>query len=201
MPPGRRASRSPRPSATWTRRSTRGRREIERISRRLGEDSTLALADAVDERFRRQSWLRRLLTADYHRQVQNVVRGTGWLRRELLDALLEGYGLIHSRLVRVMAAEQIERIPCEGQPVDPERMIVLEVVDDPDRPPGTVVKELRSGYTWKGRLLRYAEVQAASVASGGQRPRAGDGGNGEDLDDIGPDDAEQRRRDRSLPRR
>ncbi len=103
--------------------------------------------------------------------------------------MLEGYGLIHSRLARVMAAEQIERIPCEGHPVDPERMIVLEVVDDPDRPPGTVLKELRSGYTWKGRLLRYAEVQAASVASGGQRPQAGDGGNGEDLDDVGPDDA------------
>ena len=61
-----------------------------------------------------------------------------------------------------MAAEQIERIPCEGRPVDPERMIVIEVVDDPDRPPGTVVKELRRGYTWKGRLLRYAEVQAAA---------------------------------------
>lgn len=144
----------------------RGRRELERISRRLGEDATLALADAVDDRYRRQSWLRRLLTADYHRQVRNVVEGGAWLRRDLLDALIEGYGLIQSRLARVMAAERVERIACEGRPVDPERMIVIEVVDDPDRPPGTVVKELRSGYTWRGRLLRYAEVQAASGASG-----------------------------------
>ena len=90
------------------------------------------------------------------------------MRGELLDAIIEGYGLIQARLARVMAAEQIERIACEGQPVDPERMIVLEVVDDPDRPPGTVLKELRSGYTWKGRLLRYAEVEAASVLSGMQ---------------------------------
>ncbi len=161
----------------------RGRREIERISRRLGEDSSMALVDAVDERFRRQSWLRRLLTADYHRQVQNVVRGAGWMRRDLLEAIIEGYGLIQARLARVMASEQIERIACEGRPVDPERMIVLEVVDDPDRPPGTVVKELRSGYTWKGRLLRYAEVQAASVLSGADRP-AGDTGDGELRDDL-----------------
>lgn len=148
----------------------RGRRELERISRRLGEDTTLALADAIDERYRRQSWLRRLLTADFHRQIRNVVQDGGWLRRDMLDALIEGYGLIQARLARVMAAERIERIPCEGRPVDPERMIVIEVVDDPDTPPGTVVKELRSGYTWKGRLLRYAEVQAASGASGGHLP-------------------------------
>jgi molecular chaperone GrpE len=161
----------------------RGRREIERINRRLGEDSTMALADAIDERFRRQSWLRRLLTADFHRQVKNVVQGEGWLRRDLLEALLEGYGLIQARLARVMASEQIERIPCEGRPVDPERMTVIEVVDDPDRPPGTVIKELRSGYTWRGRLLRYAEVQAAGGASGSRlRPDAG-AGDGADLDD------------------
>jgi molecular chaperone GrpE len=162
----------------------RGRREIERINRRLGEDSTMALADAIDERFRRQSWLRRLLTADFHRQVKNVVQGDAWLRRDLLEALLEGYGLIQARLARVMASEQIERIPCEGRPVDPERMTVIDVVDDPDRPPGTVVKELRSGYTWRARLLRYAEVQAASGASGGRlRPDAG-AGNGADLDNV-----------------
>jgi molecular chaperone GrpE len=176
---------------------TRGRREIDRISRRIGEDSTVALADAVDERFRRQSWIRRLLTADFHRQVQNVVRNEAWLRRDLLEALLEGYDLIHARLARVMASEQIERIPCEGRPVDPERMVVLEVVDDPAHPPGTVLKELRSGYTWRGRLLRYAEVQAVSAA--GRASDATTAGapvvedadeiesNGEDRDDVDDD--------------
>jgi molecular chaperone GrpE len=164
----------------------RGRREIERISRRIGEDTTLALADAIDERFRRQSWMRRILSADYHRQVQNVVRGGTWLRRDLLDALLEGYGLIQSRLARVMSAEGIARIPCEGRPVDPERMVVIEVVDS-ELAPGTVIKELRSGYTWKGRLLRYAEVQAAGAASGGRPSPPGEAPGEDDLDDFGPD--------------
>ena len=31
-----------------------------------------------------------------------------------------------------MEAEQIERIDCVGQPVDPELMTVIEVVDDPE---------------------------------------------------------------------
>src|SRR5262249_11029972 len=121
-------------------------------------------------------------------QVQNVVQGGGWLRRDILDALLEGYGLIQSRLARVMAAERIERISCEGRPVDPERMIVIEVVDDPDRTPGTVVKELRAGYTWKGRVLRYAEVQAASGASGGRLFPPPEEGGDDEFDDVGADE-------------
>jgi molecular chaperone GrpE len=39
-------------------------------------------------------------------------------------------------------------------------MTVLEVIDVPEKPAGTVVKELRRGYTWRGRVIRYAEVQA-----------------------------------------
>ena len=93
-----------------------------------------------------------------------VVAGNGRERHEFFQSFLEGYSLIQKRLRRVMAAEQIERIPCEGRPVDPERMTVLEVVDDPARPPGSVVKELRRGYTWRGRVIRYAEVQAVRSA-------------------------------------
>jgi len=48
-----------------------------------------------------------------------------------------------------MAAEGVERIRCEGLPVDPELMTVLEVIDVPDQSPGTVMKELRRGYTWR----------------------------------------------------
>jgi molecular chaperone GrpE len=141
----------------------RGRLAIEKASRRILEETTQVLTEALDRRFRGQSWLRRRMTRGYHELALDVVRDAGRARRELFDSLLEGYGLIQNRLGRVMRAERIERIPCVGHPVDPERMIVIEVVEDANQPPGTVVKELRSGYTWKGRLLRYAEVQAASA--------------------------------------
>ena len=96
----------------------------------------------------------------YHNEVIEIVHRDGVTRHELFESFLEGYGLIQKRLARVMASEQVQPIPCEGMPVDPELMTVLEVVDLPDRRPGTVVKELRRGYTWRGRLIRYAEVQA-----------------------------------------
>jgi molecular chaperone GrpE len=141
----------------------RGRREIEKASRRIAEDSSDALAQALDDRFRRRSWIQRRLAGGYHQEVLNVVREAGRVRRDLFDSLLEGYGLIQNRLGRVMKSERIDRIPCEGNPVDPERMIVIAVVENSSRPAGTVVRELRSGYTWKGRLLRYAEVEAVSA--------------------------------------
>ena len=141
----------------------RGRNAIEKAGRRLIEEPTQLLTDALDRQFRAQSWIRRRMTRGYHLQALGVVQDAIRARRELFDSILEGYGLIQNRLGRVMKSERIERISCEGNPVDPERMIVIEVVEDENRPPGTVVKELRSGYTWKGRLLRYAEVQAASA--------------------------------------
>ena len=101
----------------------------------------------------------------YHHEVIEAVRSDGPARAQLFDSFLEGYGLISKRLRRVLASEQIAHIPCEGKPVDPELMTVIEVVDEPRDRPGTVVKELRRGYTWKGRLIRCAEVQAVRGAA------------------------------------
>ena len=72
--------------------------------------------------------------------------------------------MIQKRLRRALASEQVAHIPCEGKPVDPELMTVIEVVDEPREQPGTVAKELRRGYTWRGRVIRFAEVQAVRGA-------------------------------------
>ena len=95
-----------------------------------------------------------------HERLIEIVRRDGASRHGLFDSFLEGFGLIQKRLHRLMAAEQIEQIPCEGRAVDPELMTVIEVVDSHRQPAGTVTKELRRGYTWSGRVFRFAEVQA-----------------------------------------
>jgi molecular chaperone GrpE len=138
----------------------RGRREIERAKRRIADESIRSLNAALEAVHRRRSWIRRRLLRAYHAEVLDVVAQAGLGQHDRFDALLEGYGLIQKRLKRAMTSAKIERIACEGKPVDPERMTVLDVLDDPSRPPGTVVSELRRGYTWRGRVLRFAEVQA-----------------------------------------
>lgn len=146
----------------------RGQREIDRARRQIADLSTQLLEARLDELYRGRSWIHRRLLRPYHNQVIEAVRQDAASRHSLFDAFSEGYGLIRKRLQKVMATEQIEPIPCEGRVVDPELMTVLEVVEAAGSPPGTVTKELRRGYTWRGRLLRYAEVQA--VRSGPTLP-------------------------------
>jgi molecular chaperone GrpE len=142
----------------------RGRREIEKAKRKIADESIHSLEAALNELHRQRSWIRRRLLRAYHADVLDVVACAGLGQHDLFDALLEGYGLIQKRLRRAMTSEKIERIACVGNLVDPQRMTVLEVLDDPSRPAGTVVKELRRGYTWRGRVIRYAEVQATRTA-------------------------------------
>ncbi len=144
----------------------RGYREIERARHQIAGESVRALEQALNDLHRSRSWIRRRLLRAYHNQVIEVVSRDGPSRHEFFDSFAEGYGLIQRRLRRVMASERIERIPCQGNPVDPELMTVLEVVEQPDQPPGTVVKELRPGYTWRGRVIRYAEVVAVRGSAG-----------------------------------
>lgn len=140
----------------------RGRAGLERGRQSLLVDPAEALLADLDALYERQSWLRRFWLRGYHDEARALASGEdAEARSALFDALLEGYGLIQSRLRRALDAEQIRRIDCVGRPVDPDRMTVIAVVDAPGVPPGEVVEELRRGYTWRGRVLRYAEVRAA----------------------------------------
>ncbi len=81
--------------------------------------------------------------------------------RQVLGSLLTGYGMSLQRLERTLQQQGLEAIPTVGRPFDPERMEVVDVVTDSDRPAGEVVEELRRGYLWRGRVFRYALVRVA----------------------------------------
>ena len=139
----------------------RGRTQIERACQRLIEEPTAAFLVQLDAHFSGQSWLRRrMLKAYYHQVRELIVQQEPRERQILMQALLEGYGLIQDRLGRALSAERISRIGTVGRAVDPEQMIVVEVVDVPGSKSGIVLEEVRRGYTWDGRVLRYAEVRA-----------------------------------------
>lgn len=118
--------------------------------------------DRLDELFRAQSWWRRLLCRPWHKAARELYsQHAADTYRNIFEALLEGYDLMENRLRRTMRQQSIVRIPCLGEQADPNRMTVVEIVADPTRRPGTVVEELRPGYCWNGRVLRFAEVKAA----------------------------------------
>jgi molecular chaperone GrpE len=86
--------------------------------------------------------------------------------RQLLDSLITGYGMSVQRLERSLQQFGMERIVCVGQPFDPERMEVVEVVAGGSRPAGQVVEEIRPGYLWNGHVFRYAQVSVARKDEG-----------------------------------
>ena len=139
----------------------RGRNEAEKARGRPAASARAIEAD-LEATYASQPWFLRPVLRAYHRRVRDLVRDRGEdTQPELSAALLEGYDLIRARLRRALEAGQVRRIECVGLPVDPERMTVVEAVDAPDFEPGRVVDEVRRGYTWRGRVLRYADVRAA----------------------------------------
>jgi len=142
----------------------RCRSVIEQAKHRLREDLDAELKEVrerLDDLFRTQPWWRRLLCRPWHEAARKLYSGRALdTSRTIFDSLLEGYDLIEKRLHRVMQEQSIVRMQCLGEPADPNRMTVVEVASDLSRQAGTVVEEVRPGYCWKGRVLRFAEVKA-----------------------------------------
>ena len=65
------------------------------------------------------------------------------------------------RIEHALQQHGLKPIRTVGKPFDPERMEVLEVVNDSGRPAGEVVGEVRRGYLWRGRVFRFAQVRVA----------------------------------------
>jgi molecular chaperone GrpE len=81
--------------------------------------------------------------------------------RQMLASILTGYTMSMQRVERALRQHGLEPIPAVGEPFDPERMEVLEVVSDSGRPSGEVVAEVRRGYLWRERVFRFAQVRVA----------------------------------------
>jgi molecular chaperone GrpE len=119
------------------------------------------VGERLDGLFRTQPWWRRVLCRPWHEAAKSLYSGHALdTCRAIFDSLLEGYDLIDKRLHRLMDEQSIVRMKCLGEQADPKRMTVVEVLTDPSRQPGTVIEEIRPGYCWKGRVLRFAEVKA-----------------------------------------
>jgi molecular chaperone GrpE len=95
--------------------------------------------------------------ADRAEQVQAAAERV----RQLLGSLLAGYTMSVQRVERTLQQHGLEPIQAAGQPFDPERMEVVEVVLGGSRPGGEVIEEVRRGYLWHGRVFRYAQVRVA----------------------------------------
>jgi molecular chaperone GrpE len=139
----------------------RGRTVIDTARRRLLEDLTGQVQEQLDGLLLRLPAWRRWLCRSWCRRTKEIlVQRVALTYRDIFDSLIEGYDLILGRLQRAMKKAELYRIECVGRQADPNLMTVVEVVDDPLRPPGLVVDQIRPGYYWKDKVIRFAEVRA-----------------------------------------
>lgn len=139
----------------------RAERAFTSARNRLIEFVPDSLREQVDQLYRNLPWWRRMLWRRRRRAMRDfIVEALRNLNVEESGRLVEGFSLIQARMARALDDLEIQRIPCVGRRVDPALMTVVELVDDPESEAETVVEEVRPGYTWRGDVVRYAEVRA-----------------------------------------
>lgn len=80
------------------------------------------------------------------------------------DSILTGVRAVRDQAVDALARLGYPRHDEVGVPFDPARHDVVSVVDEPGKPPGTVVTVLRPGYGDAGRQLRPVGVAVSKPA-------------------------------------
>ena len=73
-------------------------------------------------------------------------------------ALMQGVEMTQNELTKVFEKFGIKKIECMGQVFDPNFEQVVQEIEDDEKPTGTIVSELQSGYMINDRILREAMV-------------------------------------------
>ena len=74
--------------------------------------------------------------------------------------ILEGVGMVHKRLQTILSKEGVEKIQSAGSKFNPDLHDAALRVES-DEAEGTIVEEIRQGYTLKGKVLRPSIVKVA----------------------------------------
>ncbi len=81
--------------------------------------------------------------------------------------IVEGVDMVKGKLQKVMEAEGVTTIDALGEPFNPRYHEAVLEVDTENHPDGTVIEELRKGYTYNSRVLRASMVKVARNQSSG----------------------------------
>ena len=87
-----------------------------------------------------------------------------------IDSLLAGFKLVYQHMQDMLTRQQVEIIGTEDQRFDPAVHEAVMQAESADHKPGTVVAELRKGYTLDGRTLRPARVAVSKSVEAQPEP-------------------------------
>jgi molecular chaperone GrpE len=155
--------------------------ELEAEVARLKDQALRAMAEAENTRRRAQREIEEnnkyavanmardvLPVADNLRRALDGIPAEARQADERLDKFTTGVELTERELLAALERYHIKRVDPLGKPFDHNLHQAVMQVEAPDKPAGTVVQVLQSGYTIHDRLLRPAMVAVAKgeAASG-----------------------------------
>ena len=76
-------------------------------------------------------------------------------------AVMDGIRMVQKEFHRILEENGVEKIEAVGKKFDPNFEEAVLAVETAEYPDGTVIEEVRAGYTLNGRLLRPAQVKVA----------------------------------------
>jgi molecular chaperone GrpE len=82
-------------------------------------------------------------------------------------SIAEGIRLIHRQIEEVLGRCGLSHLAAAGVPFDPNLHEAVGVVPSGEHPEGTVVSEVRRGFTLKGKVIRPAMVLVSRGSSSG----------------------------------
>lgn len=81
--------------------------------------------------------------------------------------LADGVRLTRDQLLGTLRQEGVEPTP-EGGAFDPNLHQAVAALERADLEPGVVIDTLRRGYTWRGQVLRAAQVRVSRAPQNGE---------------------------------
>lgn len=151
--------------------------ELEAEIARLKDQALRALAEAENTRRRAQREIEdnnKYAISSFARELlpfaDNLRRALDQLTPEQradekFGQFVTGIELIEREFLQTLDRLQVKRVDPLGQPFDHNLHQAVAQVEAADKPAGTVIQVLQSGYTLHGRLLRPAMVVVSKAAA------------------------------------
>ena len=128
------------------------------------ENTKKRCAQEIDKnnKYAISSFAKNLLTVadNLHRAIEAAAQNT-----ESCKDLLKGVEMTEAELMKVFNKHGITKMEVVGKHFDPNFHQVIQEVEDKEKPNGTVIAELQTGYMINDRILREAMVV---VSKGGK---------------------------------
>lgn len=142
-------------NAHWKDLALRSQAEMDNLRKRTKIDMENAI------RYANKEFAKDLLTIVdcLDSALKCAVEDTTHDKDIFLKNLIQGIEMTRKQFADVLKKNGIERMETLGRVFDPDLHKVIQEIEDPSLPQGTIVQELQAGYTISGlRVLREAMV-------------------------------------------